>query len=122
MSDFGTHALFDGEFQMSTDERIEQTLTAPGSAGAMPVATVNKITLARIRAMLANASADLYPELLTWIRQTAADSPARAVELYLELLQFSVPKQKAVAVAVQDNSDNPRKLSLSELYNVVSEQ
>jgi hypothetical protein len=122
MSQFAHHALVDDEFRMPTEERINYTLANPTAQHAMSIPAVNKITLARIRALLANASADLYPEVLAWIRATAADSPSKAVELYIELLQFSVPKQKAIAVAVDDRSENPRRLSLAELHSIVSDQ
>lgn len=122
MSDYAHHALIDGEFQMPTEERIQHTLADPGARGAMTLPSVNKITVARIRHALADMSFELYPEVLAWIRLVAADSPARAVELYLELVQFSVPKQKALAVAINDSSPNPRQMSLAELQSIVSEQ
>jgi hypothetical protein len=123
MSEFGRHALVEPMFQMPTEERIGLTLSEPSNPRAMSLPSVNKITTARIRQMVSQLSAEAYPEVLQWLRTVANDSPAKAIELYIELLQFSIPKVKAVAVAVNDTSAGaPHKLSLADLQAIVSEQ
>jgi hypothetical protein len=123
MSEFGRHALVEPMFQMPTEERIGLTLSEPNHPRAMALPSVNKITTARIRQMVSQLSAEAYPEVLQWLRTVAHDSPAKAIELYIELLQFSIPKVKAVAVAVNDTSAGaPHKLSLADLQAIVSEQ
>jgi len=124
--DFGANALVgaEDEFQMASEQRIQRSLTHPGESRTLPVGKVNNIILARIRYALADMSFTLQDEVLGWIRQVAETSPKEAVELYLELVQFSVPKMKAVAVSVQTTDDKPaRELTLAELQAmVVSDQ
>lgn len=131
-TDFGVNALIglNDEFQMSSEERIQHSLANPGLPKTLPVGRVNNITLARIRYALANMAYGLEDEVIAWIRKVAEDSPKAAVELYLELVQFSVPKIKAVAISQHTTSDKPaRELSMAELQErlqgdttVVSEQ
>ena len=107
---------------MPTEERLALTMVKPDAPAAMSTAAANKITSARIRYALANMSHELYPEVLGWIREVAKQSPSRATELYLELVQFSIPKLKAVAIAVTDENPNPKRMSLAELQSIVSDQ
>lgn len=117
-TDFGVNALvgLEDEFQMSSEERIQHSLANPGLPKTLPLGRVNNVTLARIRYALANMAYGLEDEVVAWIRQVAADSPKAAVELYLELVQFSVPKIKAVAISQHTTSDKPaRELTMQEL-------
>jgi hypothetical protein len=54
------------------------------------------------------------------LQQLFAANPKVALELYIELAQFSLPKLKAVAVQVDDKTDNPRSLSFAQLQQVLS--
>jgi hypothetical protein len=49
------------------------------------------------------------------LKQLFLANPKLGLELYIELAQFSLPKLKAVAVQVNDSSDNPRALTFAQL-------
>lgn len=107
---------------MSSEERIQHSLANPGLPKTLPMGKINNVTLARIRYTLANLAFGLEDEVLLWLRQVAHTDPKSAIELYLELVQFSVPKIKAVAVANFNSSDKPaRDLSMSELQTMLQE-
>ncbi len=46
-------------------------------------------------------------------------NPKQALELYIELAKFSLPQLKAVAVQVDDRTDNPRSLSIAQLQQAL---
>ncbi len=81
-------------------------------------------TTPRIRAMVQELLAANVDNANYWLQQVAAGNPKQALELYLELMQFSLPKLKAVAVQVDDNSQgNPRALTMAQLQAaLVSDQ
>lgn len=54
------------------------------------------------------------------LKQLFQLNPKTALELYIELAQFSLPKLKAVAVQVDDRSDNPRNLSIAQLQQALN--
>lgn len=54
------------------------------------------------------------------LQQLFLMNPKVALELYIELAQFSLPKLKAVAVQVDDKTENPRSLSMAQLQQVLS--
>jgi hypothetical protein len=122
MKEFARNALVTAEAQLSSEDRLLLGLTAPEDPRGLTPARADKVTLARIRYSLSEISFEMQAEVRQWLRSVAADSPARALELYMQLLEFSVPKLKALAVDVTDNSPNPRQLSYAELQKIVSEQ
>ncbi len=46
-------------------------------------------------------------------------NPKQALELYIELAKFSLPQLKAVAVQVDDRTDNTRSLSIAQLQQAL---
>ncbi len=48
-------------------------------------------------------------------------NPKQALELYIELAKFSLPQLKAVAVQVDDRSDNTRSLSIAQLQQALQD-
>jgi hypothetical protein len=53
------------------------------------------------------------------LKQLFAANPKLGLEMYIELAQFSLPKLKAVAVQVDDRSENPRNLSFAQLQQAL---
>lgn len=49
------------------------------------------------------------------LKQLFIANPKLGLELYIELAQFSLPKLKAVAVQVNDNTGDPRTLTFAQL-------
>lgn len=79
-----------------------------------------KATAPRIRSLV-NELLALNVERADYaLQQLFAANPKVALELYIELAQFSLPKLKAVAVQVDDKSENPRSLSFAQLQQVLS--
>jgi hypothetical protein len=79
----------------------------------------DKATSPKIRQMLNELLAANMDNANYWLQQVAASNPKVALELYLDLCQFSIPKLKAVAVQVDDRSDNPRTLSTAQLMQAL---
>lgn len=109
---------------MPSEERIVRSLdgTLPVEVPPLPVGTIDRVTRARIRLSMAELAAANMDNVNLWLAQTAAISPAKAVELFIELIQFSLPKVKAIAVDVRSKDGSLSRLSMSELQSVISEQ
>ncbi len=122
---------------LGLDEPGEQQhaseFSGTATAGAMPARPApnlrlllkegDRATTPKIRTMLNELIAGNVDNANYWLQQVAAGSPKIALELYIELAQFSLPKLKAVAVQIDDKSDNPRRLSFEELQRtLVSDQ
>jgi hypothetical protein len=80
-------------------------------------------TAPRIRSMVQELLALNVDNANYWLQQVAAANPKQGLELYIEMMQFSLPKLKAVAVQVDDKSDTPRALTMAQLQAaLVSDQ
>lgn len=115
---FGSTALVDDEYgtSMSPEERLVHTLDDPDSPKAMSVNRANKITKARINYALAELAHAQIPKVQQWLDRIAEDHPAKAVELTIELMKFSVPQLKALAMEINDPSGRPlQSYTLAEL-------
>lgn len=119
---FGQNALAADEFQLTTDERARVGLTDPHHPAALPASKIGKIGKARISWALGELAGMNIDNAHEWLRQVAQDSPAKAFELFLELVKFSAPQLKAVAVDVRSGDGTVRTFSTSELEKLVSEQ
>lgn len=71
---------------------------------------------------MANLAAEIYPQARGWLLDLGATEPKVALDAYLRLLEFSVPKLSRVEVEV-DRSDEKEVLELSfdELKGLVHE-
>jgi hypothetical protein len=63
----------------------------PKRKGGRPKGSVNKVT-ARVRNMVADVLDSKAPEIIDWISRVALYEPAQAARLYLDLMEFAVPK------------------------------
>lgn len=121
MAGFGALALVDDEFQLTSEERLKHSLDSPGARGALTTNQVNKVTKARIQYALAELAHNNTENVQKWLEEVAKDSPKNAIELYLELLQFTTPKIKAVAVDMRHTTEvNPQGMSLQQLQDMIS--
>lgn len=122
MSSFATHGLIDDEYELPTEQRLALSVQQPTSVLALTPGQVKNISTARLRyamLQLAEGSHDLIQQCL---RDVAARNPKEAVELYIELLQFSIPKIKAVAVQIDHTSGGKpvKEYSLEELQRIAA--
>ncbi len=104
----------------------------PATPSAPPLRATNlKLVLKEGQAATAPRLRQLVNELLVGnleeadyaLKQLFAANPKLGLEAYIELAKFSLPQLKAVAVQVDDRSDNPRSLTMAQLQQaLVSDQ
>ena len=76
----------------------------------------DRITAPRIRGMVNELLAGNVANADQALKQLFVANPKVALEMYLELAEFTLPKLKAVAVQVDDTSGgNPRALTFAQL-------
>lgn len=79
-----------------------------------------KATTPKIRAMVNELLAGNIEAADYALKSLLAVNPKQGLELYIELAQFSLPKLKAVAVAIDDSSSgSPRNLGFAELQKLL---
>lgn len=120
---YAKHALLlaDGS-ALTTEERLELALRDPGADNALTQAQTKAVTQNRIRSAMAELSHGQIEKVSGWLDRVAEHSPAKAVELFIELAQFNLPRLKAIAVDVRSTDGSVKTLSVSELEKIVSEQ
>ena len=105
---------------ISSEQRMLQTLMNPSLEGGVASRKMNNVNTARIRYALAQLTALNVTNVQRWLEATAEKNPAAAVGLYLQLLEYSTPKLKAVAVDVRSGDGSVKNLSMAELQNIVA--
>lgn len=116
MSDeFGSRALAVPGNTLSTQDRIDLGLMEPTDPRALSQREIKAITTQRLRAAMSEVVGENIVKINTWLDQVAADSPKAAIELVIELAQFSLPKLKAVAVDVRSGDGSVKTLSVADL-------
>lgn len=81
--------------------------------GGRQKGTPNKVT-AESRAAFGMVFEKLAPEVEGWIREVAAENPARAAELVLRLAEYFVPKLARIEVA-EPEADEPLSVVVIDL-------
>jgi len=116
------------EFQLPSEERRALSLVQPDHPAALTTARLDRVSISRIRDALAQLAHGEINNVRAWIRLVAAGdanrepNPAKATELFFELMKFSVPQVKAAIVQNIGNPDTPlRELSMDELNKIVNE-
>lgn len=108
----------------------------PAVVTPMPATIIDKVTRSRIRygvSELVNGNIDNVQRWLNEIGDGIKDPrdpskymcmprPRDAIELFIELLQFSVPKMKSISVDVKDKSGSVKNYAMSDLQTIVAEQ
>lgn len=119
MKEFGSTAVIVDDFQMSPEERLRFSLEQPEAKNAMSVRATTAITKARISYALAELAQMNMLNAHEWLKRVGEINPRQAFELYLQLLEFSAPKLKAVEHSVADPADkNMKDCSLQELMKL----
>jgi hypothetical protein len=75
----------------------------------------DKTTAPKIRALTNELLAGNLANADWALKQLFATNPKEALKVYLELCEFTMPKLKAVAVAMDDRSENPKALGFAQL-------
>lgn len=119
------------EFDMPKKEIVkrvtaEERLARAGDPLGLTPRQANAITQARLQYALSALAEDLADEVKAWIREVGARSPAEATRLYLELLEFRMPRLKAAQVVANFTPDASKRqlkdMSIDELNTIISEQ
>jgi len=122
MSDeFGRYAMVNGANALSTQDRIDLGLQDPTDPRALSQGQIKNVTANRLRASLSEVVGENVAKINGWMDAVAADSPKAAIELLIELAQFSLPKLKAVAVDVRSGDGSMSTMSIADLQRLVSE-
>ncbi len=132
---FGKHAQINEDGTgLTTEQRMQLALLEPGHADALPQGVVRGVTQNRIRSAMAELAHGKIDKVAAWLEQVAtgiADSkgqmltrpdPAKAVELFMQLAEYSLPKLKAVAIDVRSGDGSVKQYSITDLEKIVSEQ
>lgn len=136
---FGKHALISKDGTgFTSQERLDLGLTEPQHPAALSQPQVKAVTQNRIRSAMSELAHGNIENVHKWLQQVAegiaveqADgstkmvslpNPARAVELFLSLAEYTLPKLKAVTVDVRSKDGSVKNLSISDLESIVSEQ
>ncbi len=78
-----------------------------------------KATAPKIRHMVNELLAGNMENADYALKQLFLVNPKVALDVYIELAQFALPKLKAVAVAIDDRSENPRGVGFAELQKML---
>lgn len=110
----------DSEFTPSAGASLAPTPGRPAPNLKLVLKEGERATTPRIRSMVNELLAGNIDNANYWLQQVAAANPKVALELFIEMAQFSLPKLKAVAVQVDDRgAENPRALSFAQLQAVI---
>lgn len=126
------HAYTDGVIALSQEERLARSLlgTLPNGVPPAPLGAIDRVSRSKIRYGISELVALNIDNVNLWLQKIAngdelnrvPPNPRAAIELFVELLQFSVPKMKAVAVDMKSRDGSVQRLSLADLQTIVSDQ
>lgn len=121
--EFAAHAVAKDGVNLTAEQRLELTLSNPSAENAMSLRAANAITKARISYALAELAQMNIVNAHNWLQRVAEVNPRQAFELYLQLLEFSTPKLKAVEVTQSDGSGVPlQQMTLAQLQALAAEK
>jgi hypothetical protein len=135
--EFGALAAVGEGYALPSEERIARSLngTMPAHIPTLSVGKIDKVSKARIRYALSELAQGNIENVEHWLHEVAAgipdpNAPGRwivmpaprvAVELFMQLAEFTVPRLKAIALDVTENGGKKR-YSMAELQSIVAEQ
>ena len=104
-------------------ERMALTLLGDTSDKALTLRRAGALTKARMAQTFLELADGNMLNVHRWLGEVAQQSPGKAIELFIELAQFTLPKLKALAVDVRSSDGSVKTLTMAELEaKVVSEQ
>jgi|SRR6478735_5737703 len=86
----------------------------------LQLSTGEKATPAKIRGMVNELLAMNIETANNALQQLFLANPKVGLETYIELSKFALPQLKAIAVQVDDRSDNPRALTFQQLQSALA--
>lgn len=123
ISQVGEYSIVDEKrgVSISTDKRLALA-TDPATANhplAMTQHQAKKITQNRIRSAMAELAHGKIDQVNAWLERVGETDPARAIELFMELAQFSLPKLKSVAIDVTASDGSVKNMSIAQLEALI---
>lgn len=121
----GEYAIVDEKagISISSQKRLDLALGGTQATTNHPLALTQgqakKVTQNRIRSAMAEMAHGKIDKVNAWLDNVAADDPARAIELFMQLAEFTLPKLKAVAIDVKSTDGNVKSLSIAQLEAMV---
>lgn len=110
--------------RLTTDERISRV----GQEVGLTARQANAITMARLQSALSDLADGKVQKVSLWLDQVGERSPAEAIRLFMELLEFRMPRLKAAQVVANLTPDsNPAgarrltEMTMAELERVIAE-
>ena len=112
--------------RLTVDERI----TRVGFPEGLSPRQANAITKSRIQYGLAQLAEGNIAFVEDWLRDVGKVNPAEGIRLFMELLEFQLPRMKAAQVNLNANAElgiggggkRLTEMSMEELESVVAEQ
>jgi hypothetical protein len=119
------------EFDMPPEEVVKhlpvgERLQRVGLPTGLTTRQANAITQARLQLALSELADANVENVQKWLEQVGDRSPAEALRLYMELLEFRMPRMKAATVVANltpdsGNAKDLKHLSIEELQSIVAE-
>ncbi len=78
-------------------------------------------TAPKIRRMVNELIAGNMQQADLALKQLFVANPKVGLDIYTELMQFAMPKLKAVAVAIDDRSENPKNMNFADLVKAMQD-
>lgn len=104
----------------------EQQLVRVGTPTGMTPRQANAVTQARLQHALSSLAEMNVDNVHKWLEEVASRSPAEAIRLYMELLEFRLPKMKAATVIATLSANGDGKpmteMTMEELEAIVAER
>ncbi len=109
--------------EFTSENLLALSLEQPTHPLALSQRAVAQVTSNQLRHAFAQLLAGNLDNVQRWLEEVAATSPSKAIELLLQMAEFNLPRLKAMAVKIEDQSGRPaRELSVAELERIISEQ
>jgi hypothetical protein len=110
--------------RMTLDERLMRV----GFPEGVTPRQANAIMKARIQFGLSQLADNNIEKVEQWLREVGSRSPAEAIRLFMELLEFGLPRMKAMQINANADLTPPQgsrdmaTMSIEELQSIVAEQ
>lgn len=120
----GEYAIADDKagVHIGTEQRL--TLATSPATAAHPLALTQgqarKVTQNRMRQAMAELTNGKIDRINQWLEEVASKDPARAIELFMELASFSLPKLKSVEVSVAAPGQDVKQYTVAQLEALVA--
>ncbi len=108
-----------------TEPKTEQQLAEQRKANlpdALSEQQLQRVSTGRVRYALSQLAQNNVKQVQGWLDAVAlVDGPARALELYLKMIEYSVPKLSRTEVKVEDSAGNVAvaQLSIEDLQDMI---